>query len=150
MKPFSVLFTLSIVLLAPDLAQGHPRPIRTVAPISRAISIKVWAGRITAIDFSHTNQKITSVVLADPSRLVYMLDTPITSGQALTLFLRQIEPLKFPGVTSSKQTNLLIKTIDPQGKPQLHSFEIAIATGTPEYSIVEASRTVPQGWIHRR
>lgn len=149
MKPSLVLFTLSIVLLAPNLAQAHPRPIRTVAPTSRAIAIKVWAGRITAIDFSRTNQKITSVVLADPSRLVYTADTPIVSSQASTLFLRQIEPLKFPGITSSKQTNLLVKTIDSQGKSKLHTFEITIATGTPEYSIVEASRTVPQGWIHR-
>lgn len=149
MKPLPVLLTLSVVLLSPNFAQAHPRPSRTVSPIPHAIAIKVWAGRITAIDFSPTNERITSVVLADPSRLVYTLDTPIASGQASTLFLRQIELLKFPGITYSKQTNLLVKTIDSQGKSQLHSFEIAIATGTPEYSIVEASRTVPQGWIHR-
>jgi hypothetical protein len=149
MKPLSVLLTLSIALLSPSFAQAYPRPSRTVSPLARAIAVKVWAGRITAIDFSRTNQKITSVVLADPSRLVYTPDTPIASGQASTLFLRQIEPLKFPGITSSKQTNLLVKTINSQGSSQLHTFEIAIATGIPEYSIVEASRTVPQGWIHR-
>ena len=149
MKSLSAFSALSLVLLAPSLAQAHPRPPRTISLLSRTISVKVWAGRITTIDFSPKHQKITSVVLADPSRLVYTADALIQSGQASTLFLRQTEPIKFPGATTSNRTNLLVKTIDIQGNPKLHSFEITLSTGTPEYSIVEASRTAPQGWIHR-
>jgi len=68
-------------------------------------------------------------------------DAPIESGQASTLFLKQIQPLKFPGATTATFTNLLIKTIDAQGKQQLHSFNVVAANGSPEYSGVQVSRT---------
>jgi hypothetical protein len=148
MKAIPVFLTLSYVLLAPNLAQAHPRP-QTIAPRSQTIIVKVWAGRSTAIDFSPINQKITSVVLADPSRVVYTADVPVQSGQASTLFLRQTEFIRFPGATSSNRTNLLVKTINQQGNQKLHSFEVAIAVGNPEYSIIESSRTAPQKWTHR-
>lgn len=148
MKAFPVLLTLSCVVLTPNLAQAQSSG-RMITSIPRTTLVKVWAGRTTAIDFSPMNQKITSVVLADPSRIVYTADVPIQSGQASTLFLRQTEPIKFPGATSSTHTNLLVKTRDRQGNQRLHSFDIAIAAGKPEHSIVEASQTAPNRWIHR-
>jgi hypothetical protein len=148
MKSLPVILTLSFVLLSSNFVRAHPRP-KLIAPLSRTITVKVWAGRATAIDFSSMTQKITSVVLADPSRIVYTSDVPIQSNQASTLFLRQTEPIKFPGATSSNRTNLLVKTIDQQGKSQLHTFEVMLATGNPEYSVIEASRTAPQRWTHR-
>jgi hypothetical protein len=93
--------------------------------------VKVWSGRATAIDFSLTQQRIISVVLADPSRLVYNADLPIESGQASTLFLKQIQPLKFPGATTANLTNLFIKTVDSQGRQQLHIFNVVAAQGVP-------------------
>lgn len=108
------------------------------------IMVKVWSGRATAIDFSLTKQRITSVVLADPSKLVYNADLPIESGQATTLFLKQIQPLKFPGATRANLTNLFIKTVDAQGRQQLHIFNVVAAQGVPEYSGVQVSKTVSQ------
>lgn len=81
------------------------------------------------------------MVLGDPSRLVYTADAPLESGQASTLFLKQIQPLRFPGATTATLTNLLIKTIDSQGRQQLHSFNVVAAHGSPEYSNVQVSRT---------
>jgi hypothetical protein len=93
------------------------------------------------IDFSATKQRIISVVLADPSKLVYNADLPIESGQASTLFLKQIQPLKFPGATTANLTNLFIKTVDAQGRQQLHTFNVMAAHGSPEYSSVQMSKT---------
>jgi hypothetical protein len=104
-------------------------------------TVKVWSGRATAIDFSATKQRIISVVLADPSKLVYNADLPIESGQASTLFLKQIQPLKFPGATTANLTNLFIKTVDAQGRQQLHTFNVMAAHGSPEYSSVQMSKT---------
>lgn len=139
-----LLLALSVVLLQPivvtaqEMIRVSPKAITNQ---QQAMTVKVWAGRATAIDFSAVNQRITSVVLGDPSRLVYTADVPIESGQASTLFLKQIQPLKFPGATTATLTNLLIKTIDAQGRQQLHSFNVVAAHGSPEYSSVQVSRT---------
>ncbi|PSB27292.1 hypothetical protein [Stenomitos frigidus] len=139
-----LLLALSVVLLQPSAvtAQEMMR-VSPTAPTNQqqVMTVKDWAGRATAIDFSAVHQRITSVVLGDSSRLVYTADVPLESGQASTLFLKQIQPLKFPGATTATLTNLLIKTIDAQGKQQLHSFNVVAAHGTPEYSNVQMSRT---------
>lgn len=138
-----LLLALSVMLLQPIgvIAQEMIRVSPTATTNQQqTMTVKVWAGRATAIDFSAVHQRITSVVLGDPSRLVYTADAPIESGQASTLFLKQIQPLKFPGATTATLTNLLIKTIDAQGKQQLHSFNVMAAHGSPEYSNVQVSR----------
>ncbi len=40
---------------------------------SKAIDIKVWTGRATAIDFSGVNERITQIFLADPLLTLLML-----------------------------------------------------------------------------
>lgn len=137
-----LILALSFTLFQPTLI-GAQEIIR-VSPKTtnqQPITVKVWSGRATAIDFSSTKQRITSVVLADPSRLVYNADAPIESGQATTLFLKQIQALKFPGATRANLTNLFIKTVDAQGKQQLHVFNVLAAQGVPEYSGVQVSKT---------
>ena len=139
-----LLLALSVMLLQPIgvIAQEMIRVSPTATTNQQqTMTVKVWAGRATAIDFSAVHQRITSVVLGDPSRLVYTADAPIESGQASTRFLKQIQPLRFPGATTATLTNLLIKTIDAQGKQQLHSFNVMAAHGSPEYSNVQVSRT---------
>jgi hypothetical protein len=137
-----VMLALSFALLHPgagkaqDLIRISPKP---TASQQQTVIVKVWPGRATAIDFTPVNQRLTSVVLADPSRLVYNADAPIESGQATTLFLKQIQPLKFPGATTAKLTNLFIKTVDAQGKQHLQVFNVVAAHGSPEYSGVQLS-----------
>ena len=139
-----LLLALSVVLFPPiTVTAQETLRVSPTAPTNQqqAMTVKVWAGRATAIDFSAVNQRITSVVLGDPSRLVYTADAPLESGQASTLFLKQIQLLKFPGATTATLTNLLIKTIDSQGRQQLHSFNVVAAHGTPGYRSVQVSRT---------
>ncbi|KAM3101121.1 hypothetical protein ACKFKF_09915 [Phormidesmis sp. 146-12] len=138
----SLMLTLSFTLFQPTVIAAQE--IIRVSPKTinqQPIMVKVWSGRATAIDFSATKQRIISVVLADPSRLVYNTDVPIESGQTSTLFLKQIQPLKFPGVTTASLTNLFIKTVNPQGRQQLHIFNVVPAQGVPEYSSVQVSKT---------
>lgn len=137
-----LMLALSFTLFQPTLI-GAQEIIR-VSPRTtnqQPITVKVWSGRATAIDLSSTKQRIISVVLADPSKLVYNADLPIESGQASTLFLKQIQPLKFPGATTANLTNLFIKTVDSQGRQQLHIFNVVAAHGSPEYSNVQVSKT---------
>lgn len=134
-KPFSCLMLmLNFALFQP--VPGTAQEIIQVSPRATTnqqepITVKVLPGRATAIDFSSTQQCIISVVLADPSRLVYNTDVPIESGQASTLFLKQIQPLKFPGATIANVTNLFIKTVNSQGRQQLHIFNVMAAQGAP-------------------
>ena len=141
---------ISPLMLALSFTLLQPIPIvaQEIIRVSPKITnqqpttVKVWSGRATAIDFSSTQQRIISVVLADPSKLVYNADLPIESGQASTLFLKQIQPLKFPGATTTNLTNLFIKTVDSQGRQQLHIFNVVAAHGSPEeYSNVQVSKT---------
>lgn len=137
-----LMLALSFTLFQPSVI-GAQEIIR-VSPRTtnqQPITVKVWSGRATAIDFSSTKQRIISVVLADPSKLVYNADLPIESGQASTLFLKQIQPLKFPGATTTNLTNLFIKTVDSQGRQQLHIFNVVAAQGSPEYRNVQVSKT---------
>lgn len=125
-----------ITVTAQEIIRVSPRTTN-----QQPITVKVWSGRATAIDFSSTKQRIISVVLADPSKLVYNADLPIESGQASTLFLKQIQPLKFPGATTANLTNLFIKTVDSQGRQQLHIFNVVAAHGSPEYSNMQVPKT---------
>ncbi|KAM3089840.1 hypothetical protein ACKFKG_32115 [Phormidesmis sp. 146-35] len=138
----SLMLALSFTLFQPTvIAAQEIIRVSSKTINQQPIMVKVWSGRATAIDFSATKQHIISVVLADPSKLVYIADSPIESGQASTLFLKQIQPLKFPGATTANLTNLFIKTVDSQGRQQLHIFNVVAAQGVPEYSGVQVSKT---------
>lgn len=119
---------LGVVLLSPMALPAMATPAyRTIdrdTAIQNEVDVQVGQGRSTAIDFSQTNEHITYVLLADPSRVVYTANAPIESGQASTLFLRPIEPLEFPGATQTSITNLSIQTIDAAGQQRLYSFNI--------------------------
>ena len=82
----------------------------------QAINIKVCNGRATAVDFSKVNERITQIFLADPTHFTYATDTPLDNGQATTVFIRKIKPLKFPNLTTTNVTNLFVKTRASDGK----------------------------------
>lgn len=110
-----------------------------VSPRTPKLTVKVWSGRITAIDFSLLNQRITSIVLADPSRLVYSTDVSLEQGSARTIYLRQIQPLRFPGATTTSVTNLIVKT----NAQQTYVFNVVAANGKPDYSVIQLSNRAP-------
>lgn len=114
----------AIITISRDEGSGLTQSART---------IEVWPGRATAIDFSLVNEQITQVFLADPSRFTYATDTPLDKGDATTLFLRQILPLKFPNLTTARETNLFIKTKTSDGNVRLYTFNVRPGTTTPVY-----------------
>jgi len=145
-KVIAITFGLVIVYAVPVQAQ-QPTILKVSTNEGRglngqAINVKVWAGRATAIDFSGVNERITQIFLADPSRFTYASDTPLESGQATTIFLRQIQPLKFPQLTTATVTNLFVKTITAKGTTRLYTFNVQPGENLPKYSgliIVEES-----------
>ena len=126
----------------PSVAQAistTTNDIIQVSPRTPKLTVKVWAGRITAIDFSLLRGRITSIALADPSRLVYNTDVPLEQGTASTIYLRQIQPLRFSGATTTSVTNLIVKT----NAQQTYVFNVVAASGKPEYSVIQLSNRAP-------
>ncbi|NJO64468.1 MAG: hypothetical protein HC836_41895 [Richelia sp. RM2_1_2] len=114
---------------------------------SKAVDINVWSGRATAIDFSGVNERITQIFLADPTNFTYATDTPLDSGQATTVFLRKIQPLKFPNLTTTNITNLFVKTKTSDGKSHLYTFNLQKSNSSPSYSGLSISNqtSLPEG-----
>ena len=124
------------VLSAPASSYRHPayQAIGREAAAQNVVDVQVAPGRSTPIDFSQTDETITYVLLADPSRVVYTTNAELKSGQAQTLFLRAIEPLTFPGATRTEITNLSVQTIDSAGQQHLYTFNIIPIASTPHYA----------------
>lgn len=134
MKNFiiSVISFSIMAFVAPSYAQ---EPVKhTNETIDPSINVQVWSGRATAIDFSDVNEQITQIFLADPSRFTYATDTLLSNGQATTVFLRRIKPLKFPNLTTANVTNLFVKTKTSTGNSRLYTFNIQPGENEPRYS----------------
>lgn len=119
-------------LLSIDTEAVQASTVKIIArddAINNTTSIPIWPGRSTFIDFSQTNEVITYILLADPSRTVFSTDAPLASRQAKTIFLKEIKPLRFPGATSTEITNLTVKTRSIDGKERLYSFDIVPNSG---------------------
>lgn len=135
----------------PVKAQPNPPAILTVGVdkgrgfTGQARTVDVWAGRATAIDFSAVNEKIIQVFLADPSRFTYATDTPLKDGQATTVFLRQIQPLKFPNLTTAIATNLFIKTRNERGRVLLYTFNVQPGQGVPYNALIMGAMSADIG-----
>ena len=66
------------------------------------------------------------------------------------MFLKVIKPLRFPGATSTKITNLSIKTRTPDGQQHFYTFNIIPGSGTPTYNGISISPIAPgveQTWV---
>jgi hypothetical protein len=124
----------AILTISPDEGTGLTEAARTV---------EVWAGRATAIDFSRVNERIVQVFLADPSRFTYATDTPLDKGEATTLFLRQILPLRFPNLTTTRVTNLFVKTRTSDGSVRLYTFNIQPGESRARYNGVSVATLSP-------
>jgi hypothetical protein len=110
---------------------------------SRAIEVKVGTGRATAIDFSGVNERIIQVFLSDPSYFTYSTDTALEKGQSTTLFIRLIQPLRFPNLTTSSNTNLFVKTKNIDGQSYLYTFNLKKINSSPNYSGIAISNQIP-------
>jgi hypothetical protein len=132
MKQFATLIigtsTLLLSVTAPVVqAQAQTPAYRLIErdmATSNRIQVQITPGRATPISFTQTDEAIAYILVADPSRLVYTTDTDLKSGRATTIFLRAIQPLKFPGATTTAMTNLLVQTVDKTGQKRLYNFDI--------------------------
>lgn len=135
--------TYPVSTLAQSVATGYQTVGRDVAA-NRAIDVKVYPGRASAIDFSQTDEVVSYVLIADPSRLVFSTDTELSGGRAKTVFLRSILPLRFPGATTAKITSLSIKTVDSKGRQRLYTFNV-VPTNNRQDRLGIRIATVPSG-----
>ncbi|NJL39950.1 MAG: hypothetical protein HC899_26750, partial [Leptolyngbyaceae cyanobacterium SM1_4_3] len=110
------------------------QPIRSSIATERPPVLCQGSVRWTAtpISFSQTDETITYILLADASRLVYSTDAELETGRAKTVFLRVIEPLRFPGATTASVTNLMVQTVDAAGQNRLYTFDI-VHSSNPRY-----------------
>lgn len=132
----SVGASLLIALASPVLpvqAQTSAYQVvdRTRATTS-AVQVQVAPGRATSISFSQTDETIAYILLADASRVVYSTDAELETGRAKTVFLRVIQPLRFPGATTTPVTNLMLQTVDARGYNRLYTFDI-VHSSNPRY-----------------
>ncbi|MEL6930116.1 MAG: hypothetical protein AAFO95_15960 [Cyanobacteria bacterium J06600_6] len=87
------------------------------------IPINIIPGQTTAINFENED-RVSYLILSDRSKIVYSLNAPIDSGQAKSIFLRNIKPLDFPGEINSNKPNLFVVAIDDEGKQRQYEFII--------------------------
>jgi hypothetical protein len=100
--------------------------------IAGSVKLQVAPGRMTTIQFQ-SDEIMTTVIIADPSRMVYTASAELGSPQAKSLFLRRIEQLAFPGATTTWVTNLMVQTVDPAGQQRLYNFDITPVSETPQF-----------------
>ncbi|MCC5625732.1 hypothetical protein [Nostoc sp. CHAB 5715] len=129
----TILFGLTIPVVQAQAQTPAYRLIERDMAASSRIQVQITPGRATPISFTQTDEAIAYILVADPSRLVYTTDTDLKSGRATTIFLRAIQPLKFPGATTTAITNLLVQTIDKTGQKRLYNFDIVPKCRNTEY-----------------
>ncbi|WP_414567921.1 hypothetical protein [Nostoc sp. CCY 9925] len=120
----TILFGVTIPVVQAQAQISAYRLIERDTAANNRIQVQITPGRATPISFTQTDEAIAYILVADPSRLVYTTDTDLKSGRATTIFLRPIQPLKFPGATTTAITNLLVQTVDKTGQKRLYNFDI--------------------------
>jgi hypothetical protein len=121
--------------LLPAQAQSDSSALLTVSldtARTNSSDLYINPGRTTVIDFSATNEVITSIKLGDSSRTVYSTDIPIETNRARTVYLEAIAPITFPGATTSKISNLIVKTAETSGRQRLYVFDLHHRQGMSE------------------
>ncbi|WNZ28153.1 hypothetical protein HJG54_35225 (plasmid) [Leptolyngbya sp. NK1-12] len=140
MRRLPALTLVSTALLIGLVSPGLPVQAQTSAyqvvdrtrATTSAVQVQVAPGRATSISFSQTDETISYILLADASRVVYSTDAELETGRAKTIFLRVIQPLRFPGATTAPVTNLMVQTVDARRQNRLYTFDI-VHSSNPRY-----------------
>lgn len=138
----TILFGVTIPVVQAQAQTSAYRLIERDMAASNRIQVQITPGRATPISFTQTDEAIAYILVADPSRLVYTTDTDLKSGRATTIFLRAIQPLKFPGATTTAITNLLVQTIDKTGQKRLYNFDIVPKRRNTEYVGIQIANAI--------
>lgn len=130
---------------------------------SKTVELRVWKGYGVTINFIPTGETIKQVWIGDPSRISFTSNGDLCpkdasqdcNGGATVLFLRQIQPINFPNMTSSRDgsTQITILTIGAEGQKQ-YQFKLIPASGQPAYTSLvikpESERPAPLLLANRR
>jgi len=140
----TILFGVTIPVVQAQAQAQTPayRLIERDMAANNRIQVQVTPGRATPISFTQTDEAIAYILVADPSRLVYTTDTDLKNGRATTIFLRAIQPLKFPGATTTAITNLLVQTVDKTGQKRLYNFDIVPIRRNTEYIGIQIANAI--------
>ena len=147
---FNTVSSISIVLAVLVTTPAYSQDIRTISP-GRASGeqgalprLQLWPGSGLNISFSKTGEYIQKVWLDDPSRITADFDAPINTGNAQSIHLKRINPLKFENLPTSPST--LLTVITNQNRYQ---FVLSYGKGSPQYYGVTIAqpvrRTVTEG-----
>ncbi|MFM6452755.1 MAG: hypothetical protein ACKPH7_13200 [Planktothrix sp.] len=128
-----VLSTILITSLSSQSSAQNPalQPMSRDTATRTTTNLPVWPGRFSVIDFSQTDEIVTYIRLADPSKAVFNTDIELKSNQARMVLVQPIQPLNFPGATTTSITNLVVKTRSSQGVERLYLFNIIPHSGQP-------------------
>lgn len=151
-QPILILYcTISVsgLIILPDLAQAQvpsrlPRTGAIVRParlptlnligattaLQEGATVKIFPGRASVINF-RTNEFITSIILSDPTYVLYTPNAELDSGQTTALILRLSDGIAFENLTRSSRPNISITTINQEGKQKNYLFDLEIALGLP-------------------
>lgn len=140
---FAIAGVASLMLaLAPSLMKVSPAfaQLRDEYTLEQAqsgtVSIQVWPGSGTNLDFTGTGQYIYRAWLDDPSRVQFDTDTPIENANAQIIHLRKIDGIDFEGLPATGVTLLSVATVDGAGQRHLYQFQVSYAAERPDYSTV--------------
>jgi hypothetical protein len=106
------------------------------------ITAGVVPGKSTPIVFKN-DEIIDFVLLSDQSKNIFTPNAPIDSGQARSLYIRQIQTLNLEGTTTNEYPNLFVETVDGEGNRQGYEFILNNNDRDRDRISIEASKPEP-------
>ncbi|MBE9035197.1 hypothetical protein [aff. Roholtiella sp. LEGE 12411] len=141
MKKILALSATLLLINSGQVLAGITRTVYSQDVDANLIELKVWKGYGLTINFMSTGEVIKQVWIGDPTRFAFTSngnlcpkgsDEPdCAGGKATVIFLRQINPIKFPALTSSRNGSTQITVLT---NLKQYQFKIKPATGEPSYT----------------
>jgi hypothetical protein len=120
--------TVAIAQVTPT-AQSSATIGETIA-LQRGATVQLSPGRNSTINFRN-GEVMTSIVLSDPTFVLFTPNAELDSGKAVTLILRLSNGINFPRLSRSARPNITITTVDQEGSQNTYTLDLAIASGSP-------------------
>ncbi|MCC5633538.1 hypothetical protein LC613_39455 [Nostoc sphaeroides CHAB 2801] len=141
MKKSLALAATLLLINSHQVLAGSVRTVYSQDVDSNLLELKICQGYGLTINLMSTGEVIKQVWIGDPSRFAFTSNGNLCPkrgnepdcavGKATVLFLRQINPIKFPALTYSKDGSTQITVLTNQKQYQ---FKLTPATGEPSYT----------------
>jgi hypothetical protein len=148
MKIYGLLFLVGL-LGSPTVAIAQVTPtapssatIGETIALQRGATVQLYPGRNSTINFRN-GEVMTSIVLSDPTFVLFTPNAELDSGKAVTLILRLSNGINFPRLSRSAKPNITITTVDQEGSQNTYTLDLAIASGSPRSEQTAALSIVP-------